>query len=331
MHRIGDFCGCGKLTVLLALLATGTTASAGEPAAAETPPAADPGPMGMWIWNRESWDTPDARRALFEFLDAHRISLIMVQVATDYSGPAPALKHEPEMHALLADAAKHKVDVHALDGDPEMIFEPGPARLEGQIRAVAAFNARLRDAAPEAGPGFAGVHYDIEPHALPRFRDPATRASVCDAYLALLDRLGPVARAQRLAFSVDIPFWLDTRADLPTYEHGGAKETLLDQVARRVDWFGVMAYRNVAAGPNGVLDVSRGEVEAAAKYGRRAWVGVEFGMETGDDPPKITFWNRTPEDAAREIAAVRRHYMGAPGYGGLLIHSYEQYRKWEKK
>ena len=37
------------------------------------------------------------------------------------------------------------------------------------------------------------------------------------------------------------------------------------------------------------------------------------GKETGDDPPKITFWNRTPEDAAREIAATARTILGANG------------------
>jgi hypothetical protein len=284
-----------------------------------------PGMRGTWVWSRTSWVAPAGRAQLFSFLKQHGLSVILIQIHTDYSGEAAKLQNEEDLSALLQEAAGAGVVVHALDGGPNFIYAPWPEKLAGQIRAVAAFNAaHPREAR------FAGVHYDIEPYTLAAFKNDETRSEVCRAYVATLKRLAPVAKEHGLEFSVDIPFWFDTNTKLKTYEQE-VGHTLLEDVAGIVDWFGIMAYRNTASGSDGILAHSEGEVSIMEKLGKKAWIGVETGINRGDDPPKITFANRLPAEMEQELKAIEAKMAARKGYGGLLIHSYERYREYLSK
>lgn len=284
--------------------------------------AEDASRRGTWVWRKDSWVEASARKDLFDFLKRHQIGRIMVQIHTSYESGKPVLKYVPEMISLLKDAQIAGVEVHALDGAPNFIRPPWPEKLVGQIRALAELNASL----PEES-RFKGVHYDIEPYTLPEFKDPTTRSEVCDEYIACLALLRSAAKAVGLEFSVDVPFWFDTREDLKVVTFGGKTTTLLEHIAEIADWFGIMAYRNRALGSDGIIQHSRGEIAAAAKYGHQAWVGVETGKKSPNDPPKITFQHLTPEDFDRETKQVVDVLGTEKGFGGLLIHSYERYRE----
>jgi hypothetical protein len=89
-----------------------------------------------------------------------------------------------------------------------------------------------------------------------------------------------------------------------------------------------MAYRNKASGVDGILVHSEADISVMEKLGKKAWIGVETGPNRGDDPPKITFWNRPPTEFDGEIKEVETQMAARKGYGGLLIHSYEHYREY---
>lgn len=288
---------------------------------------APPSRRGTWVWSKASWLEPVDRDALFGLLKRQGISVILVQIHTDYTGKEPALDYGAQLSALLDRAEREGVVVHALDGAPDFIYPPWPGKLSGQIRAIAKFN---ESRPPKAR--IAGVHYDIEPYTLAAFKkDDQSRVEVCNAYVAALKTLAPVAREHKLEFSVDIPFWFDTNTRLKPVEADAGGVSLLDRVAHIVDWFGIMAYRNTASGPDGILVHSEGEIQIMGKLGKKAWIGVETGPNKADDPPKITFANRTVTDCERELKEIELQMAGQKGYGGLLIHSYERYREYLKK
>ncbi len=283
--------------------------------------AATPGPSGKrgtWVWSKKSWLEPADRATLFDFLKRHDISVMLVQVHTDYSGETAQLKYREQLAALLREAAQNHVIVHALDGDPSYIYAPWPEKLDSQIRAISDFNA-----GQPANARFAGVHYDIEPYLLDAYRKGGdSRLDVCKNYLNTLKSLAKVARAHGLEFSVDIPPWFD-HVPFPV---DGQESTVLDQVAATVDWFGIMAYRNKVSGSDSILSLSEAEIVAMEKVGKKAWIGVETGENHGGDPSKITFWNRPTVELDRALTEVDSQMASRKGYGGLLIHCYERYR-----
>jgi hypothetical protein len=281
------------------------------------------GKRGTWVWRKQSWLAQADRDALFSFLKKQGISVILVQIHTDYSGEKPVLENQEQLSALLRQAASQHVIVHALDGDPSHIYPPWPEKLSGQIRAVAALNASLTGNAR-----FTGVHYDIEPYILPAFKKEETRLDVCKAYLIALQTLAQTARAQGLEFSVDIPMFFATSEKKKYLDTDEEPDTLLGHVAHIVDWFGLMAYRNKASGADGILVHSEADISVMEKLGKKAWIGVETGPNRGDDPPKITFRNRPVAEFDGEIKEVESQMAGRKGYGGLLIHSYELYREY---
>jgi len=284
-------------------------------------------PRGTWVWNKNSWLTPAARDELFTFLKQHGISMILVQIHTDYSGAAPKLNDREQLSELLRRAAQEGVTVHALDGGPDYIYPPWPEKLTRQIAAIAEFNSKQ-----PANARFAGVHYDIEPYLLPDWKkDWDTRLQCCRTYLAALQTLATAARSHELQFSVDIPSWFDTGDKLQPFEVNGHIGTLLDHVAQIVDWFGIMAYRNHATGPDGILSISAGEVDVMDKLGKKVWIGVETGDAGKGSPPKVTFLNRPTTEFDQALQEVNNALVPRKSYGGILIHSYERYREYLSK
>ncbi len=281
-------------------------------------------PRGTWVWSKVSWYEPSARDTLFAFLKKHGLSVILLQIHTDYSGAKAKLMYTEQLSALLQRASQEGVVVHALDGDPKYIDLASRERLAGQIEAIDQFNSTQPVHAR-----FVGVHYDIEPYLLPEWRkDWDSRLEVCTSYLTTLDVLGHAARAHGLEFSVDIPPWFATSDQLKPFEMRGQSGTLLDHVAHAVDWFGIMAYRNRASGPDSILSVSERNIDVMEKLGKKAWIGVETGPNGKSDPPKITFWNRPVGEFDQAINEVDTQMAHRKGYGGLLIHCYELLRQY---
>ena len=281
-------------------------------------------PRGTWVWSKASWFEPSARDTLFIFLKQHGLSVILVQIHTDYSGAKAKLLYSEQLSALLQQASREGVAVHALDGDPGFVYAPGREKLAAQIEAINEFNSTL-----PVNARFVGVHYDIEPYLLPEWRkDWDSRLDVCTNYLTTLEVLSHAARAHGLEFSVDIPPWFATSDKLKPFEMRGQPGTLLDHVAHVVDWFGIMAYRNHASGPDSILSVSEGNINVMEKLGKKAWIGVETGPNRGDDPPKITFWNRPVGDFDQAINEVETQMAHRKGCGGILIHCYELFRQY---
>src|ERR1700733_13089111 len=61
--------------------------------------AVAPHPRGTWVWSKASWLEPADREALFRFLKQHGISVILLQIQTDFSGAKPVLLYPQQLSA----------------------------------------------------------------------------------------------------------------------------------------------------------------------------------------------------------------------------------------
>lgn len=177
---------------------------------------------------------------------------------------------EAGMEVLATRLATAGVRVEALDGAPWYARRAWHDRIAMTVAQVGAYNARVPAAAR-----LAGVRFDVEPYLLPEWQGREREVVLAD-YVAFLDRVGAEARARALAFGVDVPFWLDARDETTgafTAMVGGrpAIEAIID----RADEVGVMDYRTVAYGADGVIAHGSGELAYASKVGRQIFIGLE--------------------------------------------------------
>jgi hypothetical protein len=160
------------------------------------------------------------------------------------------------------------------------------------VGAVADYNEA---SAPEER--FYGIHLDNEPYQLLGFDGPE-RESILVQLLELNEKIMALLKERNagLVYGVDIPFWLDEKdADglvrgLVTYK--GARKDAAKHILDIVDNVGVMDYRNFAGGVDGIIYHGLGEVEYAAKIGKKVYIGVETCQY---DPTPVTFLFGMPE------------------------------------
>jgi hypothetical protein len=250
-----------------------------------------PAGRAMWVWDTS---TPAAT-----------VDLAVAQgISQLYAAVPPQVQSSPKL-AQLTDlshrAAAAGIRVDALGGDPGWV--------DNQAWVV---DQWLRPAL--ASGLFTGIHVDIEPYTTPAWQ--TQRAKVVKKYLATYDSLA--AAAGQTPIEADIPFWFD---EIP------ANGSTLDrEVMRRTDGVAVMAYRNLASGPDGTIALAAKEVTAGAALG----VPVRIGQETnplGTDPSetKQTFAGQTRTQMEVQLAAVTSAFHGSPGFAGLAIHDSRGY------
>jgi len=246
-------------------------------------PQAQPRPArAVWLWNPGPALTDAASRAaFFQFLEREGIGRVWAQVGLD-PGPSPRLSHEAQWRSLLADAHRRTVRIEALDGDPTYALQ---AYHHVTLRVVDALLAFNRAAAPQEQ--FDGLHLDIEPYLLIPWRFRVARETLLREYLDLM------VECQRrlyefpgMEFGVDIPSWwqsIDERTGRPiadvAFQHTrkAASAHLID----RLDNVGIMNYRNVAEGGDGLIGHGTDLLAYAdqAKHAR-IWMGVETSRST---------------------------------------------------
>ena len=112
-----------------------------------------------------------------------------------------------------------------------------------------------------------------------------------------------------------VPFWFD--------EIRVKRSTLVEQVLTSTDGIVVMAYRDHAAGVDGIIDLSGTEASLAASMGRQFVIGVETGVVGLN---KVTFAEEGEQVMEAELALVAAEFGATPGFGGFAIHHYSSYR-----
>ena len=270
------------------------------PAAGTTPYAS------MWLWENPVHATTDARgRGYAEadvdvvagFARAHGLST--VHVATPWaSGEGPVAAWLDEMSGALHGAG---MTVSALGGDPSWLGDPSLAAQ--WTRDVAA--ARLVD----------HVQLSVEPWTRPLWQTDRPKAvaqwhAVMDAVRAELP--------EGMSLGIDAPAWLASTSS-------GPHLSLMDGVMSRADSVAIVAFRDVAEGPDGVLALSADARAEAAAAGVPYTIGLETDSPRVTGGPEYTFFDDGAA-ALEEQAHIIDDALGSDeNYQGIAV---ERFRTW---
>jgi outer membrane protein TolC len=264
--------------------------AASDPAAVLAP---QPGRRALWVWDPQAFARPDDAAFLVDFLVAQRFDAVYLFASL------ASLRGAPDRYRhFIALAKRHNVAVQALNGEPAWLLEPDFATLSRFIDAVAAFNASYPEAA------FDAVHLDVEPHALPDWRQAKRAAQLLARYIDMLDEARPLTRAHGLALYVDAPYWLINRSvdGIPFVTH----------LRPRVDGVVLMSYGLRATKISDALALMR-RLPGAADLD--AVIGVSA------DPAHLC--PATSIGALEsDIASLEQALADSPGIQGIAIHDY---------
>jgi len=272
--------------------------------------------IGLWVWPRGVIQNVAERDALLEFCKKNGVTRLLVQIHFDKTVNPPQLAYPDEMRDLLTKARKMGIVVEALDGAPEMGLEVERTKTLVYLDTVLAFNKEL-----PKGEGFAGIHYDIEPHLSKRWRDGDVK-SVSAETLATMKEIKSHVKASdtSLLLSYDIPMWFDVRGDELAIDFDGTTKNLHEHIQDLSDYVGIMSYRTTATGPNSVEAVCATELAYAEKTGKKLYASLETGQLK--DEPTITFYGLPKEKFIAVKDDVMKAMSASPAFGGVLLHHY---------
>ena len=255
--------------------------------------------LALWVWEAESTRMTTEPEWAARTCERLRAS----GVGTLYLSPPSTEEGDAAQHRLVAWLHDRGFEVHALFAgqDPAPVAARLGRLLEGQ-----------RSAEPSAR--FDGLHFDVEPHALPTWTE-ATREALARAYLDAAEGWIAQARAAdpHLRVGAALPFWFD---GLPVTWRGRLRP-LNEHLQDAFDYVALMAYRNRADGRDGLIHLAEGELAYGDRIGRPVVVGLETSPAT---PEKVTFHGQDAAALPREMATARKAFERHPSFAGFALH-----------
>lgn len=168
---------------------------------------------------------------------------------------------------------------------------------------------------------FRGFQYDIEPYLLDYYEE--NRKSVLGNLVNLIDESVAWLDGSDLLLSVVIPeFYDETYPETPKIFYAGKTLSPAEQILRVLDKregskLIIMSYRNFSRGENGVIDITKNEIDIANKYSSK----IIIALETGDvEPPYITFYNTRKSHYNRQLGYLKEEFEDENSYGGIATH-----------
>lgn len=249
--------------------------------------------MAMWVWK----DRVLSPGAMLAFAERRGISTLFVYVTP--TAAEALLTRDRDACATLRAMRSNGRRVYAVAGEPDWAW--GPAQLPEH----AALLVRL---AVETGL-FDGLHFDVEPNAVPDWNDKPTRPALMKGSVKFYDLLRAAAPYQKIDIAVNPVF-----ATLTT---GGSN--FMRELARRADSLSIMSYRS---DPKRALEWAAPAIAQIEGAGRR-W---RMGAEVGDAEPGVT-WRGTPparfSSAMVDFDNLITDRFRSPRYEGLALHDYD--------
>ena len=301
----------------------------------------------VWLWGDNAAGTADSRQKLRYLLELventsrqreffHRvlrlgINRVYLNVNLDTDGSFAFAGHMGALAGFIEKAHASDIKVYALFGHGSYAKPENHHKINGSgglIDVINGFNALH-------GSGFDGVQSDVEPYF-----DPDTGAAtdllvVGPPFLALTrgmaERLARFKgeRGMPIALEAAIPFWYSLVADdgspPRTVLFEGRIDTLDRHILRIVSSVAVMAYRDRADGPNGVIALAKPTIQAAVELGKE----VLIALETQKPNPQygvtshITLFEEGMSGARKLSDEVSRHFAKSSSFRGIAWHHYE--------
>lgn len=253
-----------------------------------------------WIWQTDL--IKDGGEELLHFASDEGINLIYLQI--DRQLP-------PEIYeAFIKRAHENQIAVHALGGDPRWALTEHREDMLGLADWVLNYNGKV-----STGARFDGIHLDIEPYVLAQWEDETDE--VISTWEQNLIMFLSQASGSDLELGIDIPFWFDR------YTLGNGT-SLNEWLIGTFDQVTVMAYRNQVESENGILDLTRDELELANRLGKQILIGVN----TKEMPrePHTTFYGYGKESLNAKMEHLSSALGSYASFAGIAIHDIRNWK-----
>ncbi len=287
------------------------------------PPEASQPEKGVWLWTPTIYLTPDYRDSIIAGAKKHGIRNIYLSIDSYldvYVMPEGPEKEEKKkefdriLESFIAAARANGMTVDAEAGWRNWA-EPG-----NEYKAFAVVDYALQFNATHSEK-LRGFQYDIEPYLLSEYQ--TDKRTVLRNFVDIINRTVTRLNNSDLQFSVVIPDFYDKKSGetprfLYEWKYTHTLNHLLNVLERRPgSTLLIMAYRNQSEGPDGSIEISRGEIQAANAYRTK----VIVAQETGDvPPPSITFYNTSLSSLNSHIQNIQEAFANDKSYNGIAIH-----------
>lgn len=255
-------------------------------------------PRATWLWNTQ--DIINQADEQLQFLADHQANIVYLQVN-------PSIKNHV-YYAFIQKANRLNIEVHALDGASSW------AKTTGQSQAKKFFDwvERYQKNAP-ANAKFTGIHLDVEPYTLKEWTSNYKQTVL--NFQKLMVESKKRADKMKLPLAADIPFWFDEQFYHNQFGNGVLSEWMIDNT----DAVAIMAYRNQAIGSNGIIELSRSEMEYAESVGKLVSIAVETNATS--EGAYLTFYEESAQLMEQQLALVEQSFQGKTSFNGFSIHS----------
>ncbi|MEF3302573.1 hypothetical protein [Paenibacillus sp. GYB003] len=252
-----------------------------------------------WLWDA-SLVAKDAER-IVSFAEQNRINLLYLQIDRKLDFGV--------YRAFIEKASESGIAVHALDGDPSWAKEENKPRIAELVDWVKSYNEEASSLQR-----LKGIHLDVEPYNRPGW-ETGQRQSIVDGWMAAIEYFTDIAGSLNdVELGADVPFWLD---EIPA--NAKEEQSLSRWMIEKLDHITIMAYRDRALSPGGIVEAAKNEVETASVLGKKAIVAVETNP-TGES--YTTFYGKDAGDLMRQTLLVEKSFDGYAAYQGIAVHDY---------
>jgi hypothetical protein len=253
-------------------------------------------PKAMWVWK----DRIAEPESLAGFVKAWRVATLLLYTTPDAA--AALIANKPQAVETLREFARAGAAwIYLCAGEPDW------CRPLRELPEHAALLIAAHRALPQLT---AGVHFDVEPNALPEWHDMPERAALAKGMLGFYE-----FAAQRCAKAE-----IDAAANPAFALQEAGDGNLLAALARRVGSLSLMAYRDRVAS---TLQWARPAVSVIRTAGAAWRLGVDVEPEDGE--AHIT-WAGKPPGAFTAAMQSLHDQAQQTGYLGLCFQSYDGLR-----
>ncbi len=281
----------------------------------------------MWVWHSDDYLVNTDK--LINFCKKYRINILFCQATMTWKkkNKIAVLDNKKQWRRFIRKAHKNKIEVHLLDGYKEYALTRNHIKMLSQVKAIIDYNKKVKK-----NERFDGIHHDNEVYLNSAWQKGlATQKNLLVQSLLLIKRIKYLIKKSKsnLVYGIDIPFWYDeadTEDGKGFYLNFDNKyDNVVAHLVRLCDNVGIMDYRNMAYGPDGIIAHGEGEVEIASRLNKKS---IFIGIETIKiEPAKITFYGKTKHDIEKELKITYEKFKNEKGFKGFAIHFYRTYKE----
>ncbi|MGO0060100.1 hypothetical protein ACTID9_08845 [Brevibacillus fluminis] len=258
-----------------------------------------------WIW--DATIITDQADDVIAFAKENGVNLIYLHIEQNKIAP-------DQYRSFIKAAGQAGIKVDALGGDRNWALTDNQGNIASFISWVKDYNSRAAEAER-----FQGIHVDIEPYLLSRWEK--HKDDVIEQWMEnMAFVVSETKKEPGLTVSADLPFWIDT-LKVP-----GESEKVSSWMLDRLDSITLMAYRNYAEGPNGIVDITQ-RVLADANDRKKASVIVGVNILESKEGDNVSFHKQGTTEMERELSILQDALAQSPSFAGYAVHDYKSWRQ----